>query len=855
MNFKKRLKFYFKFNEKIFGRLDEKCRRETKFGKVLNFVLYFSYFLVRALKLVRAKVQWLVSITLSPIAQKLFPPKVIVYPVMPWDKSLPEVFATAPTKVALIIAELSIPQCTRYRVDQKVVAFKKLGYDVRVCSFTDLEACVREIPFATLVVFYRTPYWEPVQRMIKECHRLKIPTFYDIDDLVFDVEEYRKYPVVQTLPKKDSAGLLHGAQLYQDCLSACQYGISSTPVLAECFKKFMKGRVFIVENALDDLSLKAHAYSQQMPKPHDDKIVIGYGSGTKSHDADFDLAKDGLMRIMREFPNVNLAIHGYLQLSSEFDQFSTRIFRVPFLKADQYLHAVSRFTINLAPLTACIFNDAKSNIKFLEASSCGVPTVASPCAAFAQVIRDGENALLASSSEEWYVALKKLVTSSELRKKLADNAQKTAFTLYHPDVMAESLAKILEVVPEPARSPKTKLMQVNCLYAPFSFGGATIVVERLAKEMVPSHDVVIVTANQLPELPEFGCYRYEYEGAHVYSVKSSRHMLDSKSYDDPEFARAFGRILDRERPSVVHFHAVQGMGGNMLAEAKRRGIKTVVTAHDAWWICERQFMLTPQDKFCGQTGEIDLKICTQCTGHADFTYRRMQMLTAWLGDADKVLTPSTFHTDLVRVNALHPDRVDTNRNGVVLPAKVALPRTRAASGKVRFAYLGGGNSVHKGYFFIKEIFERLAHSNYQLIIPDIHQRIGHLGVNPDEWNIKGELRVVKPFDHTTIDDFFEEVDVLLFPSQWHESFGMTVREAIMRNCWVISTRSGGILDAVQDGKNGHLVNIGDQKGYAEKIKYVLENPTFLDGYVASGKEEIIDYATQAKELVGVYQSL
>ena len=98
--------------------------------------------------------------------------------------------ATSPQKTALIIAELSIPQCTRYRVEQKAEAFRSLGYEVHIASFTDMESCWRQLPFATLVIFYRTPFWRTVQRLIKECKRLNIATFYDIDDLVFDVEPF-----------------------------------------------------------------------------------------------------------------------------------------------------------------------------------------------------------------------------------------------------------------------------------------------------------------------------------------------------------------------------------------------------------------------------------------------------------------------------------------------------------------------------------------------------------------------------------------------------------------------------------------------------------------------------------------
>ena len=47
--------------------------------------------------------------------------------------------------------------------------------------------------------------------------------------------------------------------------------------------------------------------------------------------------------------------------------------------------------------------------------------------------------------------------------------------------------------------------------------------------------------------------------------------------------------------------------------------------------------------------------------------------------------------------------------------------------------------------------------------------------------------------------------MLLFPSQWKESFGLTVREALARNVWVIACGEGGVGEAIRDGDNGELI--------------------------------------------------
>lgn len=53
--------------------------------------------------------------------------------------------------------------------------------------------------------------------------------------------------------------------------------------------------------------------------------------------------------------------------------------------------------------------------------------------------------------------------------------------------------------------------------------------------------------------------------------------------------------------------------------------------------------------------------------------------------------------------------------------------------------------------------------------------------------------------------FFDDIDVLLFPSQWKESFGLTVREALAWNVWVIATDAGGVVEDLVNGENASII--------------------------------------------------
>jgi hypothetical protein len=90
-----------------------------------------------------------------------------------------------------------------------------------------------------------------------------------------------------------------------------------------------------------------------------------------------------------------------------------------------YPHALStlRVDIGLAPLHDTPFNQAKSDIKYLEYSATGAATIASPLAPYrASVQADRGVLVLANTADEWAVAIGRLIDDPHLRQRLATNA-------------------------------------------------------------------------------------------------------------------------------------------------------------------------------------------------------------------------------------------------------------------------------------------------------------------------------------------------------------------------------------------------------------------------------------------------
>ena len=80
-------------------------------------------------------------------------------------------------------------------------------------------------------------------------------------------------------------------------------------------------------------------------------------------------------------------------------------------------------------------------------------------------------------------------------------------------------------------------------------------------------------------------------------------------------------------------------------------------------------------------------------------------------------------------------------------------------------------------------------------------------------------------DSTEKDELFSKCDIFVLPS-YNEGLPMGILEAMSYGIPVISTRVGGIPDAILDGDEGFLVTPGDVMALAKCILLLVEDPTF-----------------------------
>ncbi len=271
-------------------------------------------------------------------------------------------------------------------------------------------------------------------------------------------------------------------------------------------------------------------------------------------------------------------------------------------------------------------------------------------------------------------------------------------------------------------------------------------------------------------------------------LKPLWHAIDAFN---PGMAASVGRLLDSEKPDVLHTNILASFSPSVWREARRRGVPVVHTLRDHYLMCPSGEMFTSKGNCERQ--------CLVCAGYSAPKKFATRDVDAVVGISDFLLREHLergyfSRTPLQRVihNSYAPGIVPPSRE----PAD-ADPDTRTG---LRVGYLGRLFKT-KGIELLIDAVTRGLDDSARLVIagsgdPDYERslrercgsaasRVAFLGVVPPE-------------------TLFQQIDVLAAPSLWREPFGRIVIEA---NAWgvpVVASRRGGLPEIVEDGVNGFL---------------------------------------------------
>ena len=214
--------------------------------------------------------------------------------------------------------------------------------------------------------------------------------------------------------------------------------IVSTPHLKELYEPFCK-QIHTVENAVS-LPLWRRAASPARRRG----LTIGWmGGGT--HNEDHEMIQGAVKEVLEKAPKTRFTYISGCHQPRCFDGVERLKWVHDFKPIDKYPQWIAKqgFDIGIAPLVDNEFNRGKSNLRWLEYSAMGIPTVASNVLHFSQSIKHGKTGLLAGTHAEWVSSLMKLINEPDVRENIGKAARLEVGTKWSPEVQARKYRRAL----------------------------------------------------------------------------------------------------------------------------------------------------------------------------------------------------------------------------------------------------------------------------------------------------------------------------------------------------------------------------------------------------------------------------
>lgn len=300
--------------------------------------------------------------------------------------------------------------------------------------------------------------------------------------------------------------------------------------------------------------------------------------------------------------------------------------------------------------------------------------------------------------------------------------------------------------------------------------------------------------------------------------------------------------LKSKKPDLVHFHCVQRLTASVIEATKDKEIPYIVTAHDAWWISDHQF-LVDQNKTVYPDGHPDIYAKRVLPNNITLnqSIERIMYFRELLSSAKALLTVSEGFADIYRKNCYPQIRV--NKNGISTRVEWKNKITQYTD-KVVCGHIGG-MAEHKGYFLLQQSIMDIQPNNLEMLIVDHSKEKGY--VHKSFWG-KVPVTFIGPVSQTDITSLYQRIDVLFAPSTWPESYGLVTREAAACGCWVVASDMGGIGEDIES-TNGHKIS-PTEKDLNKIIKQIDKQK---EQYKQLSKSSILRFADkQVEELTGIY---
>lgn len=288
---------------------------------------------------------------------------------------------------------------------------------------------------------------------------------------------------------------------------------------------------------------------------------------------------------------------------------------------------------------------------------------------------------------------------------------------------------------------------------------------------------------------------------------------------------ALSKLIRRERPDVAHVHNFFPLVSPAAHHAcKAAGVPVLQTLHNYRLVCPSATRFSQGERCNGSSQSWARCMRIGCYHHSKLhTAAVTAMLAAhraagtWQRCVDAYFVPSEFCRQSFAATGLPANKLNVKPNFL---AQDPGPRTTAGD----YALFVGRLSPEKGVVEMVRAWAQL---------PEIPLLIAGDGpLRPAMERARGgrkdHIKLLRQLTSDAVIAYLKGARFLLFPSRWHEPFGMVLLEAAACGVPVIGSRIGAVPELVIDGETGLLFDPDNLDELVQHARWAWTHPAEME---------------------------
>lgn len=303
-----------------------------------------------------------------------------------------------------------------------------------------------------LIILQRAKWSFELESFIRILKQHHVKIIYDMDDLIYHTKYVPKYlNSIGDYREFSIDAFFALAKRYEMIASISDGFIVTTENLKDHIHADFQKPVWLLSNFLNEEQERESQKIVKFKKEnyHGDKFVIGYFSGSNSHQRDLEIVESAIVKLMEKYDDIYLEIVGFMSLSDEFEKLKKkgRILFSKFVPYEELQDKIGSVDLNIIPLQNHEFNHCKSELKYFEASIVDVVSCATDNHVYHGIIEDGKNGFLCTEMD-WYDKIEYVYLNRDKIKSITKNAKEKCYQVYGNKNQLKKITKMYDEIIE-----------------------------------------------------------------------------------------------------------------------------------------------------------------------------------------------------------------------------------------------------------------------------------------------------------------------------------------------------------------------------------------------------------------------